>query len=231
MRIFISVVFVFIGIFIFGQVNTNLSDVIIVPSNTKNFDLFKRPKTDFYKKWIKKYVSNSGFVDVEKSSNKLIFRISSLTNAVTINTEDYENFQGTFTRYVNCPNDKFDSHSKQIDSTISKKIYNILVSNSVFNIPSDNEISGWSAGFDGREILIEKKENGNYSINEYWTPEIFPNISEAQLINKIDKEIFDLLKEYDFSEDLLEKDCEYAYNGIKGIKIDNIKTKKTKKMK
>jgi len=227
MKTLISSIFIFSSLAVFGQ----LQDVIIVPTDIKTSDLFKRPKNTFYKDWLKKYVSNSDFIDVEKSPNNLIFRISSLTNAVTISTDDYKNFQGLFTRFVNCSNNNFDSYSKNIDSVISEKIYNILISNSVFNIPSDNEISGWSAGFDGREILIEKKENGIYSINEYWTPEIFPNIPEAKIINDVDKEIFDLLPDYDFSEDLLPKDCEYAYNGIKGIKIDNIKTKKTRKKK
>jgi len=230
MKTLIILSFVFSSLYISGQVKTDLKDVIIVPMNLKTSDLFKRPKNTFYRDWLKKYTSNSDFVDVEKSSNSLIFRISSLTNAVTIITDDYNDFRGIFTRYVNCPNNNFDSYSKKIDSKISEKIYNILISNSVFNIPSDNEIPGWSAGFDGREILIEKKQNGIYSINEYWTPEIFPDISEAKIINKVDKEIFGLLQDYDFSEDFLSKDCEYAYNGTKGLKIQTVKSKiKTKK--
>lgn len=209
----------------------DLKDVVIVPTNIKISDLFKRQKNTFYREWLRKYTTNPDFIDVEKSSNSLVFRISSLTKAVTIITDDRNNFSGTFTRYVSCPDNKFDSYSKKINSKVSEKIYAILISNSVFNIPSDNEIPGWSAGFAGREVLIEKKENGIYSINEYWTPEIFPDIPEAKIINIIDKEIFELLRDYEFSEDLLLKDCEYAYNGLKGIKIQTAKSKRKSKKK
>jgi hypothetical protein len=234
MKVFLTLIFLSISLCLFSQIKPVGIDLKPLPESfeskkNENNLVEKKQVNDFWKNWIKKYVSENEFEDLETSEDSLTFRISSLTKAVTISTNDYKIFRGTVTQYIGCKNNIFTTQSINIDDETSKKIYEIFKQNLVFDIQSDIEINGWLKGFDGREILIEKKDTLGYSLKHYWTPEIFPQIREAKIINDIDKEIFDLVSEYKFQENLLSQDCEFAYNGVKGMKIIHRKATKKKK--
>jgi hypothetical protein len=182
----------------------------------------KGDTTNWYK-WIQKYTCDNGLQDLTVSKDSLHFRVSTVSETVDVWTNDYKAFKGTITAFIKCSKsnqpETFKTYSKPIDDSTAKRIYQIVNSNQIFEIPTDKEITGWNQGFDGIEILIEHSTPTLYDFKEYWTPSMFPEIKDAKIIDTVQRQVWTILYKIKFSTNLLSNGCTYLYNGVPGIPI------------
>jgi hypothetical protein len=183
---------------------------------------FNGDTTHWYK-WIQKYTSKNGLEDLSKNTDSLHFRISTMSQAIDIWTNDYKTFRGKVTVFIKCTNSKqletYKTISINVDTLIARKIYNLANDNSIFTVPTDNKISGWSQGFDGIEVLIEYSTHNFYSFKQYWTPSVFKDIKEAQAIDTTQRGAWQLVSNLHLLKYRLDKGCVFEHDGIAGVPI------------
>jgi len=183
---------------------------------------FNGDTTHWYK-WLQKYTFKNGLPDLSKSTDSLHFRITTLSQAIDVWTNDYKTFKGTTTAFIKCTNSKQLETNKTIsvtiDTSIARKIYNLVSNNNTFDIPTDDKITGWSQGFDGIEILIEYSTPYFYSFKQYWSPSAFKDIKEAQIIDTTQRQAWQLVSNLRLPKYTLNKGCVFEHDGIVGVPI------------
>ena len=156
--------------------------------------------TSLWYKWQQERIIKTGLPSLINSSEKLHFRFSTETQAVEVWTNDFNVFNGTFANYTttyeaNLKPELFYSDKSHLDTATARKVYNLFHKLSVFSIPTDTKIEGWSAGSDGDEYLIEYSTPREYSFKEYWTPSYYKDkIKEAEAIFTLANQLEKLLK-------------------------------------
>ncbi len=200
------------------RVNVNMRIVLIFAlllavnpfcfGQAKSLEITKYPDgdTNFWYKWQQPKFNEIGLADLTKSTDTLHFRFSTETQVIDVWTRDYKSFAGTFANYTTKyheqkvrnggygrektkPN-KFYSEKSPMDSATARKIYNLFTSLSVFNIPCDDSIEGWSSGNDGTTYFIENSTPTKYSFRTYWSPHSYRNkIKEALIIDSLAKQL------------------------------------------
>lgn len=156
--------------------------------------------TTLWFKWQQESFIKTGLPNLISSNDKLHFRFSTETQAIDIWTKDFKVFYGTLANFTttydenkykeNSKPELFYSNKSQLDTTVAKQVYNLFQKLSIFSIPTDNKIKGWSLGDDGNEYLIEYSTPKDYTFKEYWTPSYYKDrIKEAATIDSLANEL------------------------------------------
>jgi len=158
--------------------------------NTKTIDI----KDDFWYKYTADIVVKTGIKNIAQSGNKFDFRFWHLGDATTSIVEVYQEkdslIRGSITFYTKehvnetkeKPTGRFYTEVFNIADTDAKKVYQLIVSDSIEDIPTGSQIKQWQTGLDGEEYIFELTNNRNYSFKSYWTPLAQKDVKEAKLI-------------------------------------------------
>ena len=96
----------------------------------------------------------------------------------------------------------------------------LVTNTSIDNLPSQANISGWTEGFDGYEVLVEVSTKTTYDFKEYWTPIAFANtIAEAKKLQTFLETLGKELSLNERYERLKLPGGQYKRDGIPGIVI------------
>lgn len=161
--------------------------------------------TTLWFKWQQEKFEKSGLKNLTKTTDTLHFRFSSEIQAIDIWTTDFLSFSGTLTNFTTSYDpdahnrkkekaDKFFSETKPLDTGTARQVYEIFVEKSIFDIPAQDSIKGWTDGLDGITYFIEQSTNNNYSFKDYWTPAIFKDkVDEARRFYEMTERLEQLL--------------------------------------
>jgi hypothetical protein len=148
-------------------------------------------------KWLKYEVKKLKINDLTKTSDELYFRFWMKGQIIEVWTKDMVRFQGKLISYTTRYDpdryrkpkrrEKIYSKYTNIDSTISKLIYEQATSISLFDIPDQNHIKKWKQGTDGYGLSIEFATPLRYSMRYYWSPDLQLGIPEAVAIDNFNK--------------------------------------------
>lgn len=72
--------------------------------------------------------------------------------------------------------------SLELSSQTTGLIENLISDFGILQLPTDNQIHGWTHGLDGITYIIETSQPGSYSFKSYWTPKSFPKLKEARFL-------------------------------------------------
>ena len=70
----------------------------------------------------------------------------------------------------------------------------LLDSSGILELPSEEDIEGWSLGLDGITYTVELADNSEYHFRTYWTPNVQTELSEAKLVNDFINNLNDILE-------------------------------------
>lgn len=156
---------------------------------------YKNGEVALWYTWTQENNTKAGLPDLTQSSDTLHFRFSTETQAIDIWTKDYKSFRGTFANHTTSEpcrdclikgKSKYYSRKYDLDSSTAREVYELFCKLSIFSIPNQDSIKGWTSGYDGEEFLIECSTPSHYSFKEYWSPDGFKNeIKEAALIDSL----------------------------------------------
>ncbi len=124
--------------------------------------------------------------DLRLSQAERSFRLSTSCNSVEIR-KNQSTFSGELSLFVREVSD-FESSSKthrqtySLDPLAVQKMFHLIDSLKLDNIPSDTFIKSWRQGFDGIVYVLESKDKVRYSCKGYWTPEAQMLVVEALTI-------------------------------------------------
>ena len=194
----INNIIVFFAVLFFSSVCEGQNKQIHVP-------IYQNSDTCLWFKWAQLDVSRAGLPNLTTSKDSLHFRFLTETQAIDIWTADFITFNGTIANFTTAYNSnkkstsikdgRFYSNVENIDTATCRKIYNIFTSLSIFNIPTDDNIPGWSSGEDGTTFLIETSTPQEYSFKTYWTPSVFKDsLIEAATIDTLAKQLQEVLR-------------------------------------
>ena len=143
--------------------------------------------------WTKRDSKKVGLLDLTTTQQALHFRLWSSHQVVDIWSTDKQRFVGNLISYTSLyhPPKKgqtdqaelFYQDLKSIDPTTAQQIYESARSRSIFSIPDQNSISGWSLGTDGYSVSIEYATPTDYSFKHYWGPRYQGHLREAKVID------------------------------------------------
>lgn len=224
MKTFIFIVIIFFIRPVYGQTEK----VVTIPTykNNKN-----EVDTSLWFKWKFDLAKQINLKDLQTSTDTFHFRFWTDTQAIDLWTVDHSLYFGLVTNYAQRYDDKLlrkgiykigkiYSNQVTLDSSKARQLFNIIDRLSIFNIPSDEKISGWGQGFDGEEFLIETSSPKEYSFKTYWTPRIFADsLKEAMQIQKFVDYLYSEFKIYNYYQKLKLPEGSYQRNGIQGIQI------------
>ena len=166
--------------------------------NKKSYlPLYANGDTILWFKLQQEKLHKAGLKDLTKTKEKLHFRLSSETQAIDIWTTDQMIFWGTLTNFTTSYNtqnhqrkrpnkEKFFSTVTKLDTSNARRIYDLFMKKSIFDIPPQDSIKDWTGGLDGTTYFIEQSTSDHYSFKEYWTPDLFKDkVDEAKRINEL----------------------------------------------
>jgi hypothetical protein len=186
---------------------TFLSFVQLCFGQEKSFYVptYRNGDTTLWYKWQQENFEKAGLKKLTNTNDTLHFRFSSETQVIDIWTTDFLTFMGTLTNFTSSCDfdthkrkkekaDKFFSETKSLDTVTARKVYDLFLEKSIFEIPPQDQIKGWSNGKDGITYFIEKSTSKSYSFKDYWTPSAFKNkVEEANRFNEMTERLEELL--------------------------------------
>lgn len=162
----------------------------------KTFDIpIENGDTSLWYKWKHRDIKQMDIPDLRISSDNFHFRFWTEIQIVDIWTNDFKTINGFYLNYtIKTTNNKKNPtkiffNKTSIDTVTARKIYNLLVDNLIFQIPSDYKINGWNQGDDGEEFLMEYSTKTFYTFKEFWTPSAYKDIKEAIIIDDFTKKL------------------------------------------
>lgn len=227
MRTFISIFYLLIAGYVFGQ--TKIINIPIFRNNQNLTD------TSLWFKWKYSLAEKLSLSNLQTSNDTFHFRFWTDIQAVDIWTIDHNIYFGTVTNYAQRYNrklfnkgtyqvDKIFSNKIQLDSSIARQIFYLLDTLNIENIPTDGKIKGWQQGFDGTEYIIETSNKRQYDFKTYWTPSMFADtLIEAKKIQIFVDKLYKDFKLSSYYNKLKLPEGNYKRNGIQGVKIRNYK--------
>jgi hypothetical protein len=207
----------------FGQ-----TKIINIPTY-KNYQ--NQIDTTLWFKWKDSLAEKLNLSNLQTSNDIFHFRFWTDIQAVDIWTTDSSTYFGTVTNYAQRYNrklyskgiyqiDKVFSNKINLDSSKARKIFNLLGTLNIVNIPTDDKIKGWQHGFDGTEYIIETSNKSQYDFKTYWTPSLFADtLIEAKQIQTLVDRLFNDFKIGSYYDKLKLRDGNYKRDGIQGMKI------------
>lgn len=154
--------------------------------------------TSYWYKTVKRCEQRVGLSAVENSPYSFHFRIS-VTGGSIIEVWQQENqFQGLVTIWVKDANEllrlvnRIYSQQFKINSEQAAAIGQLVISSSIIQLPSEENIAGWQKGLDGEEIVVQYSDSNAYHLKNYWTPSAQHGLPEALLVQKFCSSVFEL---------------------------------------
>lgn len=196
--------------------------------------VYKNGERTLWYKWQQENVAKTGLSDLTKSSDSLHFRFATETQIVDISTVDFKKFDGAvynFTKKYNAVIGGYDTtkifmNKKKLKHSAAYEIYTFFENGAIFEIPSEEDISGWGKGMDGISYIIEYSTPSHYSLKSYWTPEMFRyQLKEANKIYTLADQLesnLDLRYSFQTFINHLPKGC-YSAGGIATACNENIR--------
>jgi hypothetical protein len=221
-------ILLFVGQISFGQISKKIEIPVYQNSNNKG-------DTSLWFKDYFKLGQELKLPNLQHTNDTFYFRFWTYNQAIDIWTFDRVKIFGMVTNFAERYDakllrkgqyivDKVFYNTKKLDSLSAKNIYKAIENLNLVDIPSDEKIKGWSAGFDGVEYLIEASSKTNYSFKTYWTPSVFSDtLNEAKRIQKFVDYLFKDLNLWNFGKRLKLSKGTFKTNGIPGIQIRIIK--------
>lgn len=176
-----------------------------------------------------------------KDNSGYSFRLSSFGRMIEIKKVNQYYF-GTLTYFAKEVDDSREDErtfkkTYDIKNTVVEKLFHLIDSTQINQIPSDKFIKNWEHGLDGTTYFFETKNDIEYSFKNYWSPKS-QNISEASKIENFINEFYTII---DFPKylEFFHKEIPfrgYSYNGgssviIKPMTIEEYKEYKKRKRK
>lgn len=153
-----------------------------------------------------------------KNNSGYTFRLSSYGSIIEIQKVNQSYF-GAITYFVNEVDDSRDdkrifkkTYAIQISEV--EKLFSLIDTTQITQIPSDKFIENWKHGFDGITYFLESKNESEYSFKSYWTPSS-QNIAEATKVQNFIDNFYKIINFKKYSE-IFEKEIpfrSYSYNG------------------
>jgi hypothetical protein len=152
------------------------------------------PKNDFWYKWIEMTATKIGLPRLANIKDNFHCRFWYIGNTILYVIDVSRNSDSSCNASVSLYTEEYVDQTKEkptnrtyrqiinIDHTIALEIYKQIQSDSINQIPSDDEIKGWQQGDDGDEYIIESIYHDQYFCKSYWTPSIQENLKEAKII-------------------------------------------------
>lgn len=144
----------------------------------------------------KENIKKIGLQDLVTTREPVHFRLWTERQTLDVWTIDNKSFAGKFVNYTKRHDpdkyktntlkpEKFYSKVDAIDTATARQLFEFLEHLQVFQVPSHDNIKGWSSGTDGNTYLIEYSTPTQYTFKTYWTPEIQikKGIKEAAIID------------------------------------------------
>ena len=151
--------------------------------------------------WYKRNIElqkNLDLKNFEQSTDEFNFRFRNHGQVIEI-TKDSTRYSGTITNFIyhtkKANKNKTETLSNKIILSPNQveKIYNIVQSCKILNLPSDKHIENWSLGMDGITYIIEHSDKESYWLKNYWTPSAQDSIPEAIIVLDLVKNLSDTL--------------------------------------
>ncbi|MVM29922.1 hypothetical protein GO755_07755 [Spirosoma sp. HMF4905] len=197
----------------------------------------RRGDTTIAYTFVKEDIKKVGLQDLTMDRQALHFRFWITNQAVDIWTTDKQRFEGNLISYTTPYNPeeykkpkkrkKFYHNSTKIDTTTSRQIYELACSLSIFDIPVQDSIKGWSLGSDGYSVSVEFSTPFRYSFKHYWGPHFQQNVREAHTIDTFYQYLdstLDMSKEWSSFISKLPKGC--YHTGTLSVHCNNRKKRK-----
>jgi hypothetical protein len=149
------------------------------------------------------YAQNGEEMGISKlinSTELFHFRFWQFGQAVDIWTTDHKTYSGFVTSYAykyTTPKRKKDDPEYErtitgtfnLDSSIARLAYLVIVESSISAIPSCDYISGWSIMGSGETFVFEISDPGSYAFKNYWHAGYHEDIPEAKQILALVKQL------------------------------------------
>ena len=146
-----------------------------------------------------------GLKDLARSRDSFYIRFWMENQAVEIWTNDFKTFGGKLsihtekvgTRYSNAEisgRKQFFSTIKNLDTSLSRIIYQYFLMSSIIDIPTEKRIQGWEKGDDGTELILETATPTTYSFKTFWSPEMQRGLPQAGKVTNLFKTLDSTLK-------------------------------------
>jgi hypothetical protein len=159
-----------------------------------------------------------------KNNSGYTFRLSSYGSIIEIQKVNQSYF-GAITYFVNEVDDSREDErtfkkTYSIKNSEVEKLFSLIDSTQIKQIPSDKFIKNWEHGFDGITYFFESKNDSEYSFKNYWTP-TSQNIAEATKVQNFIDSFYRVININQYSE-IFRKEVpfrSYSYNGGSSVII------------
>jgi len=159
----------------------------------KNIDIpvNQRGDTTFLYKWNQDLAKELGLANVANSQSDFYFRMwyhgQVLSHVIDIRSTNDSTYKAMMTLYTKEfidntkkePTERIYSKKVELNSVVGARAHELIVSQKINSIPSEDLISGWSRGLDGDTYTIEFADKNKYSFKSYWTPTVQDSLKEA----------------------------------------------------
>lgn len=153
-----------------------------------------------------------------KNNSGYTFRLSSYGSIIEIQKLNQSYF-GAITYFVNEVDDSRDDKrifkkTYNIKTSEVEKLFSLIDSTQIKQIPSDKFIKNWEHGFDGITYFFEFKNDSEYSFKNYWTP-TSQNIAEAAKVQNFIDNFYKIININEYSKTFRKEVPfrSYSYNG------------------
>ncbi|MBA4198399.1 MAG: hypothetical protein C0459_12685 [Chitinophaga sp.] len=122
--------------------------------------------------------------------------------------------------------------TKQISGDSLLMLRELLISNDILFLPTDDSIKGWQKGVDGNTYIIEHSKKDSYSFKSYWTPKAQDSLKEAILVQTFVDSVLNLTNAQTFWKEFSKEiPFESYYNGGPSVTIRILTEKQRKEYK
>ena len=179
--------------------------------------LTKDSDTVYWGKYMNRQLKKFDIKSINANEGNL-FRLSTYGSIIEIQNNE-GNVSGSLTYFVEEVDDSRDEKRTfkkafSLDNQTVQKLFLLLDSSLVKEIPSDKYIKNWEHGFDGITYFFEIKNDNKYSFKNYWTPKS-QDISEALKIQSFVDQFYKVIGIEKYSEEFRKQVPfnSYSYNG------------------
>lgn len=189
----------------------------------REIPLSKDSDTTYWGGYVNKELKKFDISPIKNNSG-YTFRLSSYGSIIEIQKVNQSYF-GAITYFVNEVDDSREDKrtfkkTYNIKNSEVEKLFSLIDSTQIKQIPSDKFIKNWEHGFDGITYFFESKNDSEYSFKNYWTP-TSQNIAEATKVQNFIDNFHKVININQYSE-IFRKEVpfrSYSYNGGSSVII------------
>ncbi|MCA8830091.1 hypothetical protein [Hymenobacter pini] len=153
--------------------------------------LNQRGDTTFWYKYQSELAQQLSLIALPKSTHKFHFRLWMDRQAIEIWQESTGSFQGQLVSWAKEhspegeePTNRIAVRAVPFDTVTTRKLYHLIITSSIQDLPDQEQIKEWRQGFDGIEYIIETVDSNEYYLKTYWTPTAQGSLEEAIMVNR-----------------------------------------------